>query len=119
MNAKKCIDNQNLPRYSFLAGILANFAAIFLFMMLVCQFKKIARNIVLGVVIFFAFAHFGLQCWGIFLIMDNIEYWRDGLQCVECVVCDEKLFLFSFSMIIIYWIILFILVAVFCMKCLA
>ena len=93
------MSNSNIPVYSIVCGILTLLVIIFTCCMTFAANESFCSNVSLGFTILFIVAHFGVQCWGSYLVFGNWQHWR-----YDEFYCDRSTYLLSFSTLIIYWV---------------
>ena len=99
LNLDNCAGDTNIPVYSVVAGSLA--AGCFLFFSAMFCFKEnsFCYNLSIGMATISLIGHFGVQCWGSYIVFSKWQDWRYSL-----LDCNESTYLLSFSTLIIYWI---------------
>lgn len=96
---ENCLSNGKIPVYSLLSGILTLLVILLICCMTIATDKSFCSSLSTGLAVLVIVAHFGVQCWGSYLVFGNWQHWR-----VDDFICDKSTYLLSFSTLIIYWI---------------
>ena len=88
----------SVPLYSVVAGSLAIALILFIGFVACATEGSCCYGFSIGLAVCVTLAHFGVQCWGSYVVFRRWQDWR-----ADDFSCDKDTYLLSFSTLIIYW----------------
>ena len=107
MNIDMCPMDNRIPVFLISSGAVAILFGIFLVLYMILNDTSTIANMCMWLGVLCFLFHFGLQIWGSYIVFPHWSVWDDkeSLWNNEEVGCNKVTYIFSFSVLIIYWII--------------
>ena len=81
---ENCFSNSNIPVYTTVSGFLALLIILFVCFLMIATDETFCANLSMGLTMVTIAAHFGVQCWGSYLVFGNWENWKH-----DDFICDR------------------------------
>ncbi|XP_066936711.1 uncharacterized protein [Clytia hemisphaerica] len=107
ISMNKCPMSPHIPTFMVTSGAI--WGAFFAFSLLALIYHQHVEdgdnNMLLVLPLLLFIAGFAVQCWGSYLVFSEWMTWRDNPHLADNLVfgCDKATYLFSFSLLIIFW----------------
>jgi len=107
INFDKCPMDNRIPAFLISSGGIAILFGIFLVLYMVLDDSSTTAKISIWLGVMCFLFHFGIQIWGSYVVFPHWSNWDEykTLWNNQIYGCNKVTYLFSFSMLIIYWII--------------